>query len=205
MKTFVIKGRCFASPPPPDWREQLARMLGAKPRRIGVWAELGMYGALRCMADAGEAKLPQDAQIWLSSRRGTYAATAVVLEQLQEGLPMPLSFLQTQPSQLLALLAARIEWSGNASFVADSELPALLRLAAAQAGKGGVLIGWVDEMDGGSTNWLRLQRAATAENGFVPASPEEVFSPDAVRLQLAAAGLLVQRARQASLGEKWAG
>jgi len=204
MKTFVIKGRCLASPPPSDWREQLARMLGAKPRRIGVWAELVMYGALRCMADAGEAKLPQDAQIWLSSRRGTYAATAVVLEQLQDGLPMPLSFLQTQPSQVLALLAARMEWSGNACFVADSELPALLRLAAAQAGQGGALIGWVDEMDGGSTNWLRLQPAAIAENGFVPASPEEVFSPDAVRLQLAATELRVQRARQASLGEKWA-
>lgn len=205
MKTFAINGRCYASPPPPDWREQLAQMLGAKPRRIGLWAELGMYGALRCMTDAGEAKLPQDAQIWLSSRRGTYAATAVVLEQLQDGLPMPLSFLQTQPSQLLALLAARLAWSGNASFVADSELPALLRLAAAQAGEGGVLIGRVDEMDGGSTNWLRLQPVATAENGFVPAAPEELFSPAAERLQLAAAGVLVQRARQASLGEKWAG
>ncbi len=205
MKTFAIKGRCFASPPPSDWREQLAQMLGAKPRRIGVWAELGMYGALRCMADAGEANLPQDAQIWLSSRRGTYAATAVVLEQLRDGLPMPLSFLQTQPSQLLALLAARMEWSGNASFVADSELPALLRLAAAQASKGGLLIGRVDEMDGGSTNWLRLQPAEAAESGFAPTSPEEVFSPDAVQLQLAAGGVLVHRAGQASLGEKSAG
>ena len=54
MKTFAITGRCLAAPPPADWREQLAQMLGAKPRRIGTWAELGMYGALCCMADAGE-------------------------------------------------------------------------------------------------------------------------------------------------------
>lgn len=177
MKPFVIKGRCLATPPPSDWREQLAQRLGAKPRRIGTWAELGMYGALRCMADASEAKLPQDAQIWLGSCRGTYAATAVALEQLRDGLPMPLAFLQTQPSQLLALLAARLEWNGQACFVAGGEPQALLRLAAAQAGAGGVLFGWVDETEGGSTNWLRLIPAA--ESDFVPAPSAELFSPAA--------------------------
>lgn len=108
MKIFSISGRCVAMPPPPDWRMQLIQMLGTKPRRIGTWAELGLYGALRCMADAGEAELPEDAILMLASRRGTYAATDLVLEQMREGLPMPLAFLQTQPSQLLALLAAQM-------------------------------------------------------------------------------------------------
>ena len=189
MKTFVISGRCSASPPPADWREQLAQMLGAKPRRIGTWAELGLYGALRCMADAGEAKLPQDAQIWLGSRCGTYAATGMVLDQLRDDLPMPLAFLQTQPSQLLALLAAQLNWKGHACFVAGSEPQALMRLAAAQAGNGGVLLGWVDEMEGGASNWLRLRSCEDADGEYCAAAAETLFSPHVSHLRLSSAGL----------------
>ena len=118
MKTYAISARCIAAPPAADWRTDLTRMLGAKPRRIGSWAELGLYGALRCMAGAGESVLPQDAILMLASRRGTYAATDLVLEQMREDLPMPLAFLQTQPSQLLALLAAQMQWQGHACFFA---------------------------------------------------------------------------------------
>jgi hypothetical protein len=193
MKTFTISGRCVA-PPPADWREQLARMLGAKPRRIGAWAELGLYGALRCMADAGEVTLPQDAQIWLGSRRGTYAATGVVLDQLREDLPMPLAFLQTQPSQLLALLAAQLDWKGHACFVAGSEPQALMRLASAQAGNGGVLLGWVDEMDGGASNWLRLRPCEDTGGDYCEASAATLFSRHVSHLRLAGA---VLEARQA--------
>lgn len=200
MKAFAISGRCIAAPPPSDWRDQLARMLGAKPRRIGTWAELGLYGALRCMADSGEKTLPQDAQIWLGSRRGTYAATATVLDQLHEDLPMPLAFLQTQPSQLLALLAAKISWNGQACFVAGAESLALLRLAGAQAGKGGVLLGWVDEMDGGSSNWLRLRPCDEANGDFCAASAATLFSPQISRLRLASSGLEVSQTDQACLG-----
>lgn len=178
MKTFVINGRCIAAPPPADWRERLAQMLGAKPRRIGTWAELGLYGALRCMADAGERTLPQDAQIWLGSRRGTYAATDIVLDQLCEDLPMPMAFLQTQPSQLLALLAAQLNWNGNACFVAGAEPQALLRLAAAQACSDGLLLGWVDEMNGGSTNWLRLRPGAATGHDLVAATSSAMIFPN---------------------------
>jgi hypothetical protein len=200
MRTFSIQGRVDAAPPP-DWREQLAQMLGARPRRIGTWAELGLYGALRCMAAAGEATLPPDAQIWLGSRRGTYAATASVLEQLRDDLPMPLAFLQTQPSQMLALLAARLEWKGHACFVAGAGPQSLLRLAAAQAAKGGVLLGQVDEMDGGSTSWLRLLPVAAARDGFVPIAADAMFSPQLTHLHLDGTGLRARRAGQANLGE----
>lgn len=185
MKTFAIKGRCIAAPPPPDWREQLALMLGAKPRRIGTWAELGLYGALRCMEDAGETTLPPDALLILTSRRGTYAATDLVMDQLRNDLPMPLTFLQVMPGQLLALVAAQMHWQGNACFFADAQPQALLRLAAAQAGKGGILLGCVDEMDGGSTQWLRLHGVASVENKFVPISAEALFSSDVSHLQIA--------------------
>ncbi len=182
MKTYVIAGRCLAAPPPADWRDQLAQMLGAKPRRIGTWAELGLYGALRCMADAGEHVLAPDAQLWLGSRRGTYAATEIVLEQLREDLPMPLAFLQTQPSQLLAMLAARLQWSGHACFVAGGEPVALLRLASAQAGEGGILLGWVDEMEGGASNWVRLHPAKAVGADVVAAG--RLFDPSARQLRL---------------------
>lgn len=194
MRTFAISGRCIAAPPPDDWREQLAQMLGAKPRRIGTWAELGLFGALRCMADAGEKTLPQDAQIWLGSRRGTYAATAIVLDQLREDLPMPLAFLQTQPSQLLALLAAQVSWNGQACFVAGAASLALLRLAGVQAGKGGLLLGWLDEMDGGQTNWLRLRPCADANGDYCTASVETLFSSQISRLRLVGGGLEVSQA-----------
>lgn len=177
MTTFTISGRCIATPPPSDWREQLSLMLGAKPRRIGIWAELGLYGALRCMVDAGETTLPQDALLMLASRRGTYAATDIVLAQMREELPMPLAFLQTQPSQVLALLAAQMGWKGHASFFAGTEPQAALQLAAAQTGSDGVLLGWVDEMDGGSTNWLRLRASKEEESNLVLANWDEVFSP----------------------------
>jgi len=192
MKTFAISGRCIAAPPPADWREQLAQMLGAKPRRIGIWAELGLYGALRCMADAGEKTLPPEAQIWLGSRRGTYAATDIVLEQLREDLPMPMAFLQTQPSQLLALLAAQADWKGHACFVAGAEPQALLRLAAAQAGKDGVLLGWLDEMDGGMSNWLRLRPCEDVAGSYHVASAGALFSTQISHLRLANTGLEVR-------------
>ena len=189
MKIFTISGRCLAAPPPADWREQLAQMLGSKPRRIGTWAELGLFGALRCMADAGETTLPQEAQIWLGSRRGTHAATADVLEQLRDDLPMPLAFLQTQPSQLLALLAAQMGWQGHACFMAGASPQALLRLAAAQASQGGVLLGWVDEMEGGDSNWLRLLPCDTTAGGDVSAVPAAaMFSSQASHLRLAHGG-----------------
>lgn len=178
MNTFTISGRCLASPPPADWREQLAHMLGAKPRRIGTWAELSLYGALRCMAEAGETVLPPDAQIWLGSLRGTYAATDIVLDQMRADLPMPLAFLQTQPNQLLALLGARLQWQGHACFVAGGNAQALLNLAAAQAGSGGILLGWVDEMDGSTTNWLRLHRAAVTNDSHAPTSSKEMFTAE---------------------------
>lgn len=166
MKKFAVSGRCIAAPPPADWPEHLVQLLGSKPRRIGTWAELGLYGALRCMADAGEKTLPPDAVLLLTSRRGTCAATGKALLQMQEGGLMPLTFLQTQPSQLLALLAAQMGWTGHACFLAAAQAQDLLRLATVQAGAGGALLGQVDEINGGTSNWLRLRRGALGKYDF---------------------------------------
>ncbi len=185
MTTFAIQGRCLAAPPPLDWREQLAGMLGAKPRRIGLWAELGMYGALSCLADAGETTLPQDALLVLGSARGTYSPTGQVLEQMRDDLPMPLTFLQTQPSQLLALLAAQMRWRGQAAFIAGGSPQALLQLASVQCGSAGMLLGWVDEMEGGSSLWLRLKPCVLNGGSPLVASAESMYSVEASHLYVA--------------------
>jgi hypothetical protein len=178
MTDFHISGRCVLPTPPADWREQLAALLGSKPRRIGAWAELGLYGALLCMEDAGEATLPPDALVMLTSRHGIYTATSTALEQMRSDLPMPLTFLQTQPSQLLALLAARMDWTGNACFFAHAHLKDLLRLAAAQTEAGGALLGCVDEVNGGSTSWLRLRRGVSDKYDSAAAFGDWMSSPD---------------------------
>jgi len=200
VNTFLVSGRCIAAPPPTDWREQLAVMLGEKPRRIGDWAELGLYGALRCMADAGETTLPHDTVVILASEHGPHAATIAALEQMHDDLPMPLTFLQTQPSQLLALLAARMRWQGNASFLAGTELQSMLFLAATQAGSGGLLLGWVDEMDGGLTHWLRLRPCEAKGIDFKPAFAVEIFSPQVSYLNIAPKSLHIARSNQHCIG-----
>jgi hypothetical protein len=200
VNTFLVSGRCIAAPPPADWREQLAAMLGEKPRRIGGWAELGLYGALHCMADAGETTLPHDALVILASQRGPYAATIAALEQMRDDLPMPLAFLQTQPSQLLALLAAQVKWQGNANFLAGTELQSILFLAAAQAGSGGLLLGSVDEMAGGLTHWLRLRPCEAKGIDFKPAFAGEIFSPQVSYLNIAPKSLHIAWSDQDCIG-----
>jgi hypothetical protein len=159
MSEARIAGRCSETPPAEGWRDRLAQMLGERPRRIGTWAELGLYGALSCMADAGEPSLPAGALLLVASHGGTHVATQAALDQMRDDLPMPTTFLQTQPSQLLAMLAARLNWQGNAGFLAGASLAELQKLAELQMGPAGALVGWVDDAVGGSTEWLRMFRS----------------------------------------------
>ena len=63
-----------------------------------------------------------------------------------------------------------------------------------QAGKGGLLLGWVDEMDGGSSNWLRLRHASAATDEFVPASADGMLQPRVSHLHLDSTGLRIRHA-----------
>lgn len=182
--TFRIAGRFLAAPPSEDWREQLARRLGLRPRRIGLWSELALYGALACLDDADEQQLPNEAGILLASRQGPVEATRTVLEQGRNDLPMPLTFLQTQPSQMLAGLAAHLGWRGDACFVSACEPLDVLCLAVARNGSAGMLIGWVDETGAGSTAWLRLRPAQGVSESFNPANLEQIFTAQAAYLRI---------------------
>lgn len=183
-KLFTITGRYRGAPPPVDWRDLLAARLGLRPRRIGTWAELALFGALECLADAGEYPLADGANIFVSSRYGPAAATREVFVQARKELPMPLLFLQTQPSQMLAVLGAHLGWNGNASFIFNPQSEALLRLASAQSGKQGLLVGWVDEDKSGMTCWLRL-RPSMEKNGLHVTQAGSIFSSHVTHLGIA--------------------
>lgn len=48
-RLWQVTGRSVALPA--DWRERLVARLGQRPRRLGTWTELALYGALECLAD----------------------------------------------------------------------------------------------------------------------------------------------------------
>jgi hypothetical protein len=173
--TWQITGRTPAgfssnSGLPDNWREQLAIRLGHRPRRIGILAELALFGALDCLDAAKDTALPADVVLQVCSLRGPVSAISQVLEQNREGLPMPFSFLQSQTSQILPALAAALNWQGNASVVAARNPMDLAKLACHQAGSAGMLLGWVEEAKPVRSAWLRLAPCISPASDFVTVS-----------------------------------
>lgn len=155
MKAWHITGRQFAAPPT-DWRAQLAMRLGQRPRRIGEWVELALWGARQCLDQASEENLPAGALLSLSTLNGPDIALRSALAQAAEGVPMPITFLNSQPSQALPALAQYLGWQGNARCMTTREPGLALQLACLEAGSEGLLAGWVDEDAPGKSIWLRL-------------------------------------------------
>jgi hypothetical protein len=163
MNPLRLRARFVADPPPGDWREALAARLGQRPRRIGLWAELALYGARLCLDAGGTARLPVDASLRVASLGASTSATRLALEQCRTALPMPFTFLQSQPSQMLAALSLHLEWQGDARFMLSHDRDALLRLCQSECGAGGLLLGWVEEANGPdaapSSEWWHWDRA----------------------------------------------
>lgn len=128
-------GMAGVAPVPPDWRDQLATRLGKRPRRIGLWAELALFGARQCLDANGIDVLSPHAVVRVASAHGPVEALALVGATCEEGLlPMPFDFLQSQPSQMLAALSAHLQWRGDACFVALDAWEPLLALMQSEAG-----------------------------------------------------------------------
>ena len=188
--TWKIAGRTMAATPPDNWREQLAARLGHRPRRIGLLAELALYGALDCLASAHETTLPKNDVLRVCSLHGPTSAISQVLNENQEYLPMPFSFLQSQTSQILPALAAALNWQGDACVVLARNAMHLATLAAHQAGNNGMLLGWVEEGQTCQSFWLRLVPCAASATNFVSAASfEEMISPDTRYWRCARAGM----------------
>lgn len=189
---------CYGPCPPADWRDQLAKRLGGRPRRIGRWAELGLHGALECLAAGGASTLAATAALVVSSRHGPAVALTEASAQAREGLPLPLTFLQIQPSQLLATLSAQLHWCGDARFITQPDPLAVLdmALAGAEQHPDGLLIGWVDEMGGGSSVsdhsvWLRLEPVADPGGTWCALSEFETVVDGASHVRQSPSGLAV--------------
>lgn len=146
-----------AQAPAPDWREQLAARLGTRPRRLGLWAELGLYGALQCMGS--NARAADQVALLVNSQFGPASLLQEALGQVREGLPLPLTFLQIQPNQLLATLSTQLGWRGDARCVMHPQPLTVLAAALAMAQPAGldVLVGWVDTHPFNTSYWLHLQ------------------------------------------------
>lgn len=190
LKTWHIAGRQFVAPPA-DWRAELAARLGERPRRIGAWAELALWGARRCLDAAGETQLPAGALLTVSSLHGPDRALRTALEQARLDTPLPIAFLASQASQVLPALAHALGWSGNGRCLTSRDPVATLHLACLEAGSSGLLAGWVDEDAAGTSLWLRLVPAADVPPGLRPADFGELAAPDATRLAFEAGRLLL--------------
>uniref|UniRef100_UPI000D470D51 hypothetical protein n=1 Tax=unclassified Variovorax TaxID=663243 RepID=UPI000D470D51 len=154
-----MAAHAVAHPPPADWRDDLALRIGRRPRRVGLWTELAMYGARCCLDAAGEPALPAGARIRVASRRGAWRATHAGLAQLDAGLPMPFTFMQSQPALMLAEVGRCLDWQGDASFMLCRDPQRLVQLSASGAGPQGLLFGIVEEERDGATactEWWRL-------------------------------------------------
>jgi len=81
MSDWITTAHVTVDPLPLDWRDQLAVRLGQRPRRIGPWAELALYGARLCLDAAGESALPAQAQLRVASLSGPRNATRQIVEQ----------------------------------------------------------------------------------------------------------------------------
>jgi len=148
MTAWHCVAHVVADPPATDWRDALARRLGERPRRIGLWAELATHGARACLDEAGEDVLPADVRLRVAGFSGAMSATRAATQQGARGLlPMPFGFMQSQPGQMLAAVGASLGWRGDASFMLGRDAPALLRLAQLGAGSGGLLFGRVEETE----------------------------------------------------------
>lgn len=144
-------------PPPAGWRSALATRLGQRPRRIGLWAELALYGARQCVDAAGEPALPAGARVRVASLGGAQGATHASMDQFRSGLlPLPFDFMQSQPGLMLAALGSALDWQGDASFMVCRDMQVWQGLALRGAGPQGALLGRLEENgDALVTEWWR--------------------------------------------------
>ena len=140
-----------------DWRDQLAQRLGERPRRIGAWAELALYGARLCLEAAHEPQLAAGVQLRVGSFSGPMNTTRLIAKQARSSLPQPFAFMQSQPSYALAVLSQYLAWQGDARFTLCRDKSALLQLAQHECGAEGLLFGWLEEDR--CTEWWRFVRA----------------------------------------------
>jgi hypothetical protein len=147
---------CSNNPIEENWSTQLVSLLGSKPRRLSRWCELGLFGGLSCISKTGQLHLPNDVPVRVYSEYATIHATHMALEQASEHLPMPFTFMQTQPSQLLNALGTALGWHGDGSTLAGIARQQT-EIALLQSIRQSALLAWVDEEPELISRWIWLE------------------------------------------------
>lgn len=156
-KTFKINA-CSNLPIGNDWNLQLVDLLGSKPRRLSRWCELGLFGALSCIRKAGQTHLPNDVAIRVYTEYGTMNATRMAMVQASEHLPMPFTFMQTQPGQLFNALGTALDWHGD-GYTTSSDNRRHSEIALLRTIKHSSLLAWVDDEPELISRWTWLEEA----------------------------------------------
>jgi Beta-ketoacyl synthase, N-terminal domain len=101
---------------PPDLRTLTKDVTGKQVRRVGRFIQMGLIGAARCV---GNATLPPDTAVYLTSRRGDLEVTIEVMQELfRDGhAPKPLSFINTVSNAACYYIARHFELHGRSCFV----------------------------------------------------------------------------------------
>lgn len=144
-----------------QWRERLMQMLGSKPRRISLFAETVMYGALDCIGQAPDWQAQSLSTVRIATLKGPCYATLKILKESEHELPMPFAFLQSQLSQGMVALLKRLDWQGDASMMITEHDTDFIKMTLIAAGNGDVLLGRTEEFNHMSdleqTFWLLLR------------------------------------------------
>lgn len=160
-RTFAIKA-CSNTRIENDWEKQLVTLLGSKPRRLSHWCELGLYGALSCIKQAGQTTLSSDVAIRVYSEYATIHATRMAMGQATEHLPMPFTFMQTQPCQIFNALGTAVGWHGD-GYVTSSVNRQQTEVALLQTIQHSALLAWVDEVHEPTSRWIWLEEAQPSD------------------------------------------
>lgn len=161
-----------------DVRAELARLVGAPPRRAGRFAELALLGAAQCTAGMN---LPADSALLLASRHGSSSVARALVQAvvIERTAPMPFTFIASQGNSACQVVARQFALCGPALGVSSDAacFERALLLATSmlpQCAAPAALIGWVEEewIEGARntaavSHWLLLDPGAQASGARV--------------------------------------
>lgn len=158
--TFKILS-CHNDPVREGWEGHLVGLLGSKPRRLSRWCELGLWGALSCLRKSNASHFSSLIAIRVFSEHGTIHATQKALVQMNEHLPMPVTFMQTLPGQLFNAIGAAVGWHGDGCTVAGASRQQA-DIAMLQNIQQAALLAWVDDEPEAVSRWIFLERVTVS-------------------------------------------
>lgn len=156
-----------------DWHAQLVSLLGSKPRRLSRWCEAGLLGALSCVRQAGHASLSDQVAIRIYTEYGTASTTRTALMQAKEHMPMPFTFMQTQPGQLFNALGTALGWHGD-GYTTSCNHRGHSETALVRGIRQSALLAWVDEEPALISHWIWLEKTAV-ETGLQWQAIDSIF------------------------------